>query len=69
MAAPPPTPPVPPAPAFQAAAFQAAAFQPAPRAGLIEAFARHPVACNLLMAIMLLVGAAALTRLNPETPP
>ena len=39
---------------------------PASRAGLIEAFARHPVACNLLMAIMLLVGAAALTRLNVQ---
>ena len=42
---------------------------PASRAGLIEAFARHPVACNLLMAIMLLVGAAALTRLNTQTYP
>ena len=39
---------------------------PAPRAGLIGAFASHPVACNLLMAIMLLVGAAALTRLNTQ---
>ena len=39
---------------------------PAPRAGLIGAFAGHPVACNLLMAIMLLVGAAALTRLNTQ---
>ena len=37
-----------------------------PRAGLIGAFASHPVACNLLMAIMLLVGAAALTRLNTQ---
>ena len=51
----PPTPPASPAPAS--------------RAGLIEAFARHPVACNLLMAIMLLVGAAALTRLNTQTYP
>ena len=51
----PPTPPAPPAPAS--------------RAGLIEAFARHPVACNLLMAIMLLTGAAALTRLNTQTYP
>ena len=34
--------------------------------GLIGAFARHPVACNLLMVIMLLVGAAALTRLNTQ---
>ena len=39
---------------------------PAPRAGLIGAFASHPVACNLLMAIMLLVGAAALARLNTQ---
>ena len=46
-----------PAPASRAAAS---------RAGLLEAFARHPVACNLLMAIMLLVGAAALTRLNVQ---
>ena len=29
-------------------------------------FANHPVACNLLMAIMLLVGAWALTRLNTQ---
>ena len=42
---------------------------PAPRAGLIETFTRHPVACNLLMVIMLLVGAAALTRLNTQTYP
>ena len=38
----------------------------ASRAGVIAAFASHPVACNLLMAIMLLVGAAALTRLNTQ---
>ena len=37
-----------------------------PRTSLIGAFASHPVACNLLMAIMLLVGAAALTRLNTQ---
>ena len=37
---------------------------PASPAGLVGTFANHPVACNLLMAIMLLVGAAALTRLN-----
>ena len=42
---------------------------PAPRAGLIETFTRHPVACNLLMVIMLLAGAAALTRLNTQTYP
>ena len=54
------------APASPAPAARAAAFQPAGRARLIEAFARHPVACNLLMAIMLLVGAAALTRLNVQ---
>ena len=42
---------------------------PAPRGGLIETFTRHPVACNLLMVIMLLVGAAALTRLNTQTYP
>ena len=35
-------------------------------AGLIAVFASHPVACNLLMAIMLLVGAWALTRLNTQ---
>ena len=40
-----------------------------PRAGLIETFTRHPVACNLLMVIMLLAGAAALTRLNTQTYP
>ena len=33
---------------------------------LIEVFASHPVACNLLMAIMLLGGAWALTRLNTQ---
>ena len=53
----PPGSPASPAPASRAAAS---------RAGLLEAFARHPVACNLLMAIMLLVGAAALTRLNVQ---
>ena len=42
---------------------------PAPRTGLIEAFARHPVACNLLMVVMLLAGAASLTRLNTQTYP
>ena len=35
-------------------------------AGLIEVFASHPVACNLLMAIMLLAGAWSLTRLNTQ---
>ena len=41
---------------------------PAPdrSAGLIEVFASHPVACNLLMAIMLLAGAWSLTRLNTQ---
>ena len=41
---------------------------PVPRrpAGLIAVFAGHPVACNLLMAIMLLGGAWALTRLNTQ---
>ena len=41
---------------------------PAPHrpAGLIAVFANHPVACNLLMAIMLLGGAWALTRLNTQ---
>ena len=34
--------------------------------GLIEVFAGHPVACNLLMAIMLLAGTWALTRLNTQ---
>ena len=34
--------------------------------GLIEVFASHPVACNLLMAIMLLAGAWSLTRLNTQ---
>ena len=34
--------------------------------GLIEVFAGHPVACNLLMAIMILAGAWALTRLNTQ---
>ena len=35
-------------------------------AGLMAVFAGHPVACNLLMAIMLLAGAWALTRLNTQ---
>ena len=35
-------------------------------AGLIAVFASHPVACNLLMAIMLLAGAWALSRLNTQ---
>ena len=39
---------------------------PGSPAGLIAVFASHPVACNLLMAIMLLVGAWALTRLNTQ---
>ena len=39
---------------------------PARSGGLIEVFASHPVACNLLMAIMLLAGAWALTRLNTQ---
>ena len=41
---------------------------PAPdrSAGLIAVFAGHPVACNLLMAIMLLAGAWSLTRLNTQ---
>ncbi len=36
------------------------------RTGVIEAFTRHPVACNLLMVVMLLVGAFSLTRLNTQ---
>ena len=45
-----------------------AADSPAPdrSAGLIAVFAGHPVACNLLMAIMILSGAWALTRLNTQ---
>ena len=39
---------------------------PRPPWGLIGVFAGHPVACNLLMAIMLLGGAWALTRLNTQ---
>ena len=39
---------------------------PAHPTGLISVFAGHPVACNLLMAIMLLVGAWSLTRLNTQ---
>ena len=39
---------------------------PGAPAGLIAVFASHPVACNLLMAIMLLVGTWALTRLNTQ---
>ena len=34
--------------------------------GLVAGFAGHPVACNLLMAIMLLAGAWSLTRLNTQ---
>ena len=34
--------------------------------GLVAVFADHPVACNLLMTIMLLAGAWALTRLNTQ---
>ncbi len=47
----------------------AAPSAPTSRAGLIGVFTRHPVACNLLMVIMLLAGAAALTRLNTQTYP
>ena len=36
------------------------------REGLIGLLASHPVACNLLMTIMLLVGAWSLTRLNTQ---
>ena len=39
---------------------------PARSSGFIEVFAGHPVACNLFMAIMLLAGAWALTRLNTQ---
>ena len=39
---------------------------PVEREGLIGVLANHPVACNLLMAIMLLVGAWSLTRLNTQ---
>ena len=35
-------------------------------AGLIAVFADHPVACNLLMAIMILAGAWGLSRLNTQ---
>ena len=35
-------------------------------AGLVATFAGHPVACNLLMAIMILAGAWALSRLNTQ---
>ena len=38
----------------------------AEREGLIGLLASHPVACNLLMTIMLLVGAWSLTRLNTQ---
>ena len=44
----------------------AAASAPTPRAGLIGALANHPVACNLLMTVMLLAGAWSLTRLNTQ---
>ena len=39
---------------------------PARPTGLIGVFANHRVACNLLMAIMLLTGVFALTRLNTQ---
>ena len=39
---------------------------PGRSAGLIAVFAGHPVACNLLMAIMILAGAWALSRLNTQ---
>ena len=42
------------------------ASQPDRSAGLIAVFAGHPVACNLLMAIMILAGAWALSRLNTQ---
>ena len=34
--------------------------------GLVGTFASHPIACNLLMVTMLLVGGWALTRLNTQ---
>ena len=34
--------------------------------GLVGAFASHPIACNLLMVMMLLAGGWALTRLNTQ---
>lgn len=39
---------------------------PPERVGVLEAFARHPVACNLLMVVMLLVGAYSLTQMNKQ---
>ena len=39
---------------------------PAQPHGLIAAFAGHPIACNLLMVIMLLAGAWAVTRLYTQ---
>ena len=39
---------------------------PAPATGLIGAFAGHRIICNLLMLVMLLAGAFALTKLNVQ---
>ena len=39
------------------------------RTSLVTTFASHRVACNLLMALMVLAGAAALARLNTQTFP
>ena len=39
---------------------------PGRSAGLIAVFTGHPVACNLFMAIMILAGAWALSRLNTQ---
>ena len=37
-----------------------------PRSGLIHTFAQHPVAANLLMILMLILGAYSLTQLNRQ---
>ncbi|WP_231471293.1 efflux RND transporter permease subunit [Thioalkalivibrio sp. HK1] len=39
---------------------------PPERVGVLQAFARHPVACNLLMVVMLLIGAYSLVQLNKQ---
>ena len=38
---------------------------PAPDGGILALFARHPTAANLLMAVLLIAGLAALT-LSPD---
>ena len=37
-----------------------------PRGGLIEIFARHPTAANLLMILMIILGLFAYNRLNTQ---